>query len=46
MKKFFVILLLVSATAFSITSCTEEEVAPSTELENGGGQGSIDPIKI
>lgn len=28
----------------SFTSCTEEEVAPSTELENGAG-GVSDPMK-
>jgi len=37
MKKIIYILLFSFATALSFTSCTEEEVAPSTELENGGG---------
>lgn len=46
MKKLFFTLLFVSITALAFTSCTEEEVTPSTELENGGGSGSIDPIKI
>jgi hypothetical protein len=45
MKKLFYILLIVFVTALTFTSCTEEEVAPKTDLENGGGGGSIDPIK-
>lgn len=43
MKKLIYILLFSCVTALSFTSCTEEEVAPTTELENGGGTGS-DPI--
>lgn len=44
MKKLIYILLFASVTALSFTSCTEEEITPSTELgENGGGTGS-DPI--
>lgn len=45
MKKLFFILFFASVTALTFSSCTEEEIAPSSELENGGGQGSIDPIK-
>lgn len=37
MKKFIYILLFVSACVISFSSCTEEEVTPTTELENGGG---------
>jgi hypothetical protein len=39
MKKLIYILLLSFVTAVSFTSCTEEDVKPSTEL-NGGGTGS------
>jgi hypothetical protein len=44
MKKLIYILLLVSVCAVSFTSCTEEEVTPSTELENGGGGQSTGPF--
>jgi hypothetical protein len=37
MKKIIYILALAFVCAASFTSCTEEEVKPSTELENGGG---------
>ncbi len=39
MKKLIYILLFAFVTAVSFTACTEEEVAPSTEL-NGGGNPS------
>ncbi len=35
MKKFIYILLLAVVSAASFTSCTEEEVTPSTELSGG-----------
>ncbi len=41
MKKFLCLLLFIAFTATSITSCTEEEVKPQTEGNNGGGS----PIK-
>jgi len=41
MKKFIISLMLVSITCVAITSCTEEEVKPQTETNNGGGS----PIK-
>lgn len=41
MKKYIYIILMSFVAAISFTSCTEEEVTPSTEL-NGGGAG-IDP---
>lgn len=44
MKKLIYILMFALVTAVSFTSCTEEEVAPSTELENGLGEAS-DPIR-
>jgi hypothetical protein len=43
MKKFIYILLLAFVCATSFTACTEEEVAPKSELDNGGGLGS-DPL--
>jgi len=36
MKKVIYTLLFVTACFLSFTACTEEEVKPSTELENGG----------
>ncbi len=42
MKKFVCILLLVFVSAASFTACTEEEVAPSNELENGGANNTPD----
>ncbi|MEJ7646693.1 MAG: hypothetical protein WKF87_19005 [Chryseolinea sp.] len=42
MKKTIYILLIAFATAMTITSCTEEEVKPSTSMRNGGG-GASDP---
>jgi hypothetical protein len=39
MKKFIYILLLAGAASVTISSCTEEEISPSTEL-NGGGTAS------
>jgi hypothetical protein len=36
MKKFVYILLLAFSSAFAITSCTEEDVAPVSETNNGG----------
>jgi hypothetical protein len=35
MKKFFYTLLIAFASTLALSSCTEEEVTPSTE--NGGG---------
>ena len=37
MKKFIYILLFTVVCAASFTACTEEEVKPTSELENGGG---------
>lgn len=42
MKKFIYILLFASICALTVSSCTEEEVTPSTELDNGGVNGSSD----
>jgi hypothetical protein len=41
MKKFIYILLFAFVCAGSFTSCTEEEVKPTSELENGGA-GAMD----
>jgi hypothetical protein len=43
MKKLFYILFAVATISLTVTSCTEEEVKPKTELDNGGG-GANDPI--
>ena len=45
MKKVFYVVLFAFSLALSFTSCTEEEVTPKTEQENGGAGGSVDPIK-
>jgi hypothetical protein len=37
MKKIIYIFLFTLITSITITSCTEEEVTPSTELNGGGG---------
>ncbi len=43
MKKLIYILLFFSITATVLSSCTEEEVKPTTDLsENGGGSGVDD----
>ncbi|HTJ48941.1 MAG TPA: hypothetical protein VL443_05760 [Cyclobacteriaceae bacterium] len=44
MKKIIYISLLILITGLTFSSCTEEEVAPTTEL-NGGGSGTGDPLK-
>lgn len=40
MKKVIYTLLLVAASALTFTACSEEEVKPSTELENSGVSNS------
>lgn len=45
MKKLFYLLTIALLASISITSCTEEEIKPQTELKNGGGEAS-DPIRI
>lgn len=42
MKKFIYTLVFACAIAMSFTACTEEEVTPTVDTENGGGQG-LDP---
>jgi hypothetical protein len=37
MKKFLYATLFTLLVSASITSCTEEEVSPKSELTNGGG---------
>ena len=44
MKKLFYLLAFVLITSVSMTSCTEEEIAPQTELRNGAGDG-MDTVK-
>jgi hypothetical protein len=41
MKKYIFILLMAVFASMSLNGCTEEEIAPSTEL-NGGG-AAMDP---
>lgn len=41
MKKLIYLLLFITLTSATISSCTEEEVKPQTETGNGGGS----PIK-
>ena len=36
MKKFIYIALFAFVSAMTFTACTEEEVAPVAEVENGG----------
>jgi hypothetical protein len=43
MKKIIYILLLAFSASISLSACTEEEVAPSTELKRNGGGGESDP---
>jgi hypothetical protein len=45
MKKLLYIAALAFATILPFTSCTEEEVAPNTELDNGGGAADNPIIK-
>lgn len=40
MKKLFYVLALAFVTSLTITSCTEEEIKPQTELKNGGGEAT------
>jgi len=42
MKKLLYILLVSFSISAFMTSCTEEEVAPQEQLDNGGGH-VIDP---
>lgn len=42
MKKLFYIFLFAFASTLTITACSDEEINPSTELENGGGGLSAD----
>lgn len=42
MKKLIYVLLFSFVSAIAFSACTEEEVAPATELDNGSGSGSAD----
>lgn len=37
MKKLFYIVMFIMTVSLTVTACAEEEIAPSTTLENGGG---------
>jgi hypothetical protein len=45
MKKFIYIILLTFVSALTITSCTEEAVAPKTQADNNGGAADNPIIK-
>ncbi len=46
MKKVIYIIILAIVCSLAITSCTKEEVKPTTNIGgNVGGTGSGDPIK-
>lgn len=45
MKKVLYAVLFAFSLTLTFTACTEDEVAPKTEQENGGGGGSVDPLK-
>lgn len=40
MKKLFYIVMFIMTVSLTVTACAEEEIAPATELENGGGIGN------
>lgn len=42
MKKIIYILLISAFSSVVFSACTEEEVKPNSELDNGGGLGSAD----
>ncbi len=44
MKKIIYSLIIVCASGFAFTSCSEEEVKPSTDYPVGGGTGQHDKI--
>lgn len=45
MRRIIYILVIASACATLTTSCTDEEITPTnTELDNGGGNGTGDPL--
>jgi len=41
MKKLFILLLFITLTSATITSCTEEEVKPQTDEPSNGVGGKI-----
>lgn len=45
MKKLIYVTLVTLASMVAISSCTEEEVTPTAEADNGGGSTSTGPIK-
>jgi len=45
MKKLFYILIVSIAASLAITSCTEEDVAPSLESSGSGGGSMNDDLK-
>jgi hypothetical protein len=45
MKKIIYLLLFVASTIVTVTSCTEEEVKPKSELDSGNGGLEDEGIK-
>jgi hypothetical protein len=46
MKKFIYSALFALATTLAVTSCTEEEVTPTSETSNKSGGGERHPIIV
>lgn len=42
MKKLLYIFLLALASSLTFTACSDEEIKPSSELDNGGGHIATD----
>lgn len=40
MKKLLYFIFAMAAISFTATSCADEEINPSTELDNGGGEAN------
>lgn len=40
MKKLFYVLLIAATTLLSVTSCTEENIAPTKDANSPGGGGT------
>ena len=44
MKKLMYIFLFAFATSLTVSSCTEEEVTPTTEFRKASGGNGSDPL--
>jgi hypothetical protein len=45
MKRIIYVILFAAFSSLTITACTEDEVVPTQNTDNGGGNGSADPLK-